>query len=281
MTSYTHYLRCDECGVDAGKACRDDDDREALVVCDGRVLRVNDSADRCKTSRRDTIDERPQAKSRRARGILGQPTMAPCEWCGTSTRLWGAAHATGKTWCAAPACQTHRKRAKWARERAAAKAKTTPTPHRTRPCVICGKPVSAHGVNAANEAACPGACRRARKRQRVEAQNERDRIERASAPPLSCAWCSAPVPRADRDPRERACCGAVECVEARRVGYRPRRPEAPCAHCGAMCPLDKPHSRHGKPACGATCAQEITRARERSRPPRLPKAADPQRHHDA
>ena len=36
----THYLRCDECGVDAGKACREMDQSEALEVCDGRRLKV-------------------------------------------------------------------------------------------------------------------------------------------------------------------------------------------------------------------------------------------------
>lgn len=286
---WTHYLHCAECGVDAGKACRDEDDREALVVCDGRRLHIGDSADRCRAdrgrSRRDaTPDTRPQAVSRRARGILGTPSTTPCVYCGTPARLWGAAHVTGRTWCSAAECQRDRSRERDAKSndrRRIREAATPKAPPKTRPCVICGKAVSAHGVNAANEASCPGACRTERWRRRVDAQNARDRLERASDPPLACAWCSSSVPRAGRDPRERACCGAVECVEARRVGYRPRRPEAPCAHCGTLCPLDKPHRRHGLPACSAACSQEITRARERSRPPRLPKATDPQPHMDA
>ena len=52
---WASYGRCDECGVDAGRACRDMNDREALEVCDERRLVINDSASRCRV--RNVDDE--------------------------------------------------------------------------------------------------------------------------------------------------------------------------------------------------------------------------------
>ena len=216
MTVYTHYLRCDECGVDPGKACRDDDDREALEVCDGRRLDVpkgpliqshrglGRTPERMAelASRRATIDQRPQAVSRRARGILATPVMVPCICCGTQTRLWGAAVAAGRTWCSAPECQRHKGRERNARGNA-------------------GRPVP------------------------------------PTPPPLACHWCSSPVPRAGRDPTERACCGATACLEARRIGYRPH-PVA-CHWCRA------PVVNTGRDLSDRACCGEIGCVRMRIR----------------
>ena len=45
---WTHYARRDECGVDAGLACRDEHDHVVLEVCDGLVLVIDDSVARCR-----------------------------------------------------------------------------------------------------------------------------------------------------------------------------------------------------------------------------------------
>lgn len=123
---WSHYARCDECGVDAGLACRDEHDREALEVCDDRELVIDDHIARCKApkgpTRRDAPpDRRPQAVSRRARGVLSAPQYAPCQCCGVRTRLWGAAVETGRSWCSAPECRRAKARARTERRLAAAR----------------------------------------------------------------------------------------------------------------------------------------------------------------
>lgn len=272
---WRHYLRCDECGVDAGKACRDDNDREALEVCDGRVLKVpgdvRPQSQRNVPSRRDAVVPDAVRKSRGHRSHVVAPTMVPCDYCGTPTRLWGAAHIAGKTWCAAPACQTVKKRAKWARERASAKerANVVVRPAKTRPCVICSAPVSAHGVGTSSEAACPGACREARWRQRLDTENGRRRDRRAASPAsTACHWCATVLPGQSRRPGERACCGGVTCVRARATEdrrarrHKHPRPEVACTWCGvAMLAI---HRAHGRPCCGSDLCQRA-RVREKSR----------------
>jgi hypothetical protein len=132
------YLRCDECGADAGKVCRDMDDLPALEVCDGRRLFLGDSVDMTRRpksdatpSRRDAPpDTKPQAKSRRERGLIGEPRYAPCQHCGVSTRLWGRGCLTGRAWCSAAKCKAARNRACDARRRAIVMA----------PCRYCGAP---------------------------------------------------------------------------------------------------------------------------------------------
>lgn len=290
---WTHYLRCDECGVDAGRACRDEHDREALEVCDGRVLRVGDSADRLKKdrrrerasrpSRRDKPpDARPQARSRRARGILAAPKTAPCVYCGTTTRLWGAAVAAGRTRCGEPACQADRRRTRWAAERASRRERERASrpPTRTRPCVICGDPVPGHGVHANREAACPGACRAERWRRQYASRLEAERRRREAAPAeVPCHWCGVSLPGGGRRPGQRACCGAVPCrrqrdTEARRArGVPPREyrqpsvsvaaPPVACSWCEAPIAPHPRRSHAAHPSCGdLICDRGIKAARE-------------------
>jgi hypothetical protein len=87
-----------------------------------------------------------------------------------------------------------------------------------RECVICGALVKAHGVKAAYRAACPGACREARERQRVIDQSARMRAKTAAAPAMvPCHWCGVLVTGRGRRPWQRTCCGSVACVMARHL----------------------------------------------------------------
>ena len=167
---------CDECGVDAGKACRDMDDREALEVCDGRRLVIRDSAARCKPgregpSRRDKPPRNDsQTRSRRARGVLQEPQYAPCQRCGVRTRLWGAAVETGRTWCSMPECRQARRSVKQARRAEAVKQARAALRETLPPlaCWWCGVVLPANGRRLRPEYPCCGdlACRRAIKRER-------------------------------------------------------------------------------------------------------------------
>jgi len=119
---WAHYAKCWECGAEAGNCCVGDDGKEALDVCDGRVLVIDDSASRCRVGKheRETRRDRPprndsQTRSRRARGVLQEPQYAPCQRCGARTRLWGAAVETGHTWCRQAACRKARRDAREAR----------------------------------------------------------------------------------------------------------------------------------------------------------------------
>ena len=118
-TAWSNYARCDECGVDAGKACRDEHDHEALEVCDGRELVIDDKVSRLEsrreTPRASTRRDRPPSTTadtlyRRRTGRSGEPQYAPCQHCGALTRLWGAAVETGHTWCSKPDCKHAHKR---------------------------------------------------------------------------------------------------------------------------------------------------------------------------
>lgn len=122
---WTHYAKCWECGAEASHCCVGDDGKEALEVCDDRELVIDDSHARCRPekgqTRRDAPpDRRPQAVSRRARGVLEDPQYAPCQCCGARTRLWGRAVAEGRTWCGAATCLRHRSRMRSEARRAAA-----------------------------------------------------------------------------------------------------------------------------------------------------------------
>jgi hypothetical protein len=103
---WANYARCDECGVDAGKACRDDDDCVALEVCDGRRLVVVDAYAKCKTLKPGAQTQRDHV-STRDRGST--PVYVPCEHCGASVRLWGQGIVVGRGWCSAEACYKARK----------------------------------------------------------------------------------------------------------------------------------------------------------------------------
>lgn len=129
---WANYARCDECGVDAGKACRDEHDHEALVVCDGRRLVIDDSAARCRVTRRDAPPS-PLSRYRERRGITSPRQTVACQHCGEQCRTWGHSVATGIAWCSKGECQRARRRETDARKR---ERKRAP---RERECVTCGK----------------------------------------------------------------------------------------------------------------------------------------------
>ena len=104
---WASYARCAECGVDAGKACRDDDDREAFEVCDGRRLVVVDSYAKCKAQQPGRTQTLRDHVSTRDRGST--PVYVPCEHCGASVRLWGPGIVVGRGGCSAEACYRARK----------------------------------------------------------------------------------------------------------------------------------------------------------------------------
>ena len=284
---WTHYLRCDECGVDPGKACRDDNDREALEVCDGRRLSVGDSADRLQEDRRREREARPVRRAKPPpppthRAHAPAPT-GPCRYCGTPTRLRGAAVRAGRSWCQADACQTDRRRQRTVESNTdRAPRKPSSRPHKVRPCVICGADVSAHGVAVQQTAACPGACRAERWRRQLDAKNERRRERREASPArVPCAWCGTSLPGGGRRPGQRACCGSVVCARARATetrrarGVRPRRRReappmevippvvegVPCDWCGVICQRPR-HPNAERVACGPICDREINRSRQ-------------------
>jgi hypothetical protein len=78
VSAWTRFQRCDECGVDAGKACRDDDDVPMLKPCRVRLL--------------DT-DVSPR-----------------CFWCGDDVPIHGRGLAAERPCCPNAICQRHRKR---------------------------------------------------------------------------------------------------------------------------------------------------------------------------
>jgi len=106
---WANYARCNECGVDAGKACRDEDDKEALEVCDGRRLVVVDAYQKCKAYKPGR--EKTQRHNVAKRKGASPPIYVPCEHCGQSVRLWGQGIVQGKGWCSTMACYRARKSA--------------------------------------------------------------------------------------------------------------------------------------------------------------------------
>jgi hypothetical protein len=172
---WVSYAKCWECGAEASACCVGDDGKEALVVCDGRELVIDDSAARCRApkgpTRRDAPpDRRPQAESRRARGVLAEPTYAPCQSCGARTRLWGAAVETGRTWCRLAPCRKARRDARDARRVAAVQALRAEIRAALPPlvCWWCGVHLETPGRRLRPEYPCCGdpACRKAIKRDR-------------------------------------------------------------------------------------------------------------------
>ena len=125
---WASYARCDECGVDAGLACRDEHDREALVVCDGRVLVIDDSVARCRPTRRDAPPS-PLSRYRERRGITSPRQTVACQHCGEQCRTWGHSVATGVAWCSRTECQRVRRRRKSKRKLA----------NPERECATCGR----------------------------------------------------------------------------------------------------------------------------------------------
>lgn len=170
---WASYARCDECGVDAGKACRDEHDRVATEVCDGRKARPS--------------------RSRLERGLLVDPVYVPCQHCGVPTRLWGYAFDSGRTWCHADECRRHKYKTHH-RERAARSAAITV------PCSVCGVALPQRGRGVAAKDPCCGSdeCVRAIKTRRRRARGVQPRWRRE--PGLieavrlkACPWCAAPI----------------------------------------------------------------------------------------
>jgi hypothetical protein len=156
---WASYARCEECGVDAGRACRDMNDREALEVCDERRLVINDSAARCRV--RNVDDEKPEksrrdkppasdkrTKKRREEGKAGQPVYVACHHCGEPTRLWGQGLISGRTWCAATECRRHKGRV-YRAERKGQKQQP-----QTVPCHWCGTALPVTGRHGAARPCC-------------------------------------------------------------------------------------------------------------------------------
>lgn len=172
---WANYAKCWECGAEAGNCCVGDDGKEALEVCDGRVLVIDDSAARCRPDAPPSRRDRPprddsQTRSRRARGILQEPQYAPCQSCGARTRLWGAAVETGHTWCRLAACRKARRDEREARRVEARRALRAQVRAALPPlaCWWCGAHLESTGRRLRPEHPCCGdhACQLAIKRDR-------------------------------------------------------------------------------------------------------------------
>lgn len=128
---WRQYLRCDECGADAGLCCRDMDDAPAVEVCGSRRLGVVHVESRRVRSDPSSVGHTHSVEKKRKHGIIGQPIIVPCRYCGTSIRLWGASIRIGHGWCSAPECQADRKREKALRSSRCRACGTAISPRRT------------------------------------------------------------------------------------------------------------------------------------------------------
>jgi len=160
---WASYARCDECGVDAGKACRDMDDCEALEVCDGRRLSIDDSAARCRVAKHETETQRdkpqptPPAEPEPKPEPKGPP-MGSCACCGVPVRLpyRGCIYVS----CKRPECATVVKRMRWQRDHSRYRNQDPV------PCWWCGVMLPAHGRRGDKKACCGDLiCRRATARE--------------------------------------------------------------------------------------------------------------------
>ena len=205
---WASYAKCWECGVDAGLACRDLDDRVALEVCDGRRLVIDDSAARCRPdaqprpTRRDAPPS-PLSRYRERRGITSPRQTVACQHCGEQCRTWGHSVATGIAWCSKAECQRARRHRTDARKRERKRADPE------RECATCGK-IFAWRAN--HQRFCSSRCRDAQKAPAAPS-------ERADAVP--CVGCGvACAPRAGVRYRT---CGRPRCnKERRRLADRDR-----------------------------------------------------------
>lgn len=209
------YLRCDECGVDAGKACRDMDDLPALEVCEGRRLFLGDSVDmtrRPKAEDAPRIYKTPEEKRAKAREYARQrrtrerkqAQTAPCACCGATVRITAKATYVDQVFCRAPDCRRAYSRAYEARRRRD-RRQTKAT------CRYCG----AERVRGRGDVAVP-AC--ASEECARKAKTERQKARRAKPKPTyACFWCNASMTyRSGPGNPVRPCCGAVECAKARK-----------------------------------------------------------------
>ena len=78
MSAWARFQRCDECGVDAGKACRNDDDVPMLKPCRVRLLDTD--------------------------------VLPHCFWCGVAVGLHGRGLTAKRPVCSDPVCQRVRGR---------------------------------------------------------------------------------------------------------------------------------------------------------------------------
>lgn len=199
---WASYARCDECGVDAGKACRDMDDCEALEVCDGRRLSIDDRVSRLEASRKEARSSTrrdappsPLSRYRERRGITSPRQLVACQHCGEKCRTWGHSVATGIAWCSKSECQRARRRETDARKRERKRANPE------RECATCGR---VFRWRANHQRFCASRCRDA---------------HRAPPPPserpdaVPCVGCG--VPCAPKAVRWRTC-GRPSCRKERR-----------------------------------------------------------------
>ena len=195
------YLRCDESGVDAGRAGRDMDDLPALEVCEGRRLVIQDSAHRARRRKSEDpnytpppprIYKTPDAKREKAREYARQRRVrerkqaktAPCTHCGTVVRITAKATYVEQVYCRAPDCRLAYARAYEARkrrERREAKA----------PCRYCG----AERVRGRGDVAVPSCasdeCARKAKSERQKARRAKPKPTKPEKPQRTstCAHC--------------------------------------------------------------------------------------------
>ena len=181
---------CPECGVDAGKVCRNLDETEAVETCDGRpLLPLHDSVERTKAPRAPGTSPRTKARRRHSEGV---PVMVACEHCASPVRLWGQGLVVGRAWCSTTECQLARRRRTDARMR-----ENAPPPPRPA-CEMCGQP-------------CPPVARRWCGD--VCKQRARRVTQEITA---VCFWCSASIALNGRGQKAHyPCCGERECKRAR------------------------------------------------------------------
>ncbi len=99
------YLRCDECGVDAGKACRDMDDLPALEVCEGRRLFLGDSVDMTRRPKAEDAPPPAPPKVRRPPEPRKLPTYVACAHCHDPIKVTGIAAKKEQLYCSKRECR--------------------------------------------------------------------------------------------------------------------------------------------------------------------------------
>jgi hypothetical protein len=167
------YLRCDECGADAGKVCRDMDDLPSIEVCEGRRLFLGDSADMTRRPKGDQVPQVPAPPKPPA--PRKPPTYVACTNCHDPIKVTGIASKKDHLYCAKRECRRAYDR-EW---------QTThigpPVQHR---CWWCGIHLSPVGRRReAKRPVCDNKeCIRASSRQSEAERRERKKIRRGVEP---------------------------------------------------------------------------------------------------
>jgi hypothetical protein len=171
---WANYARCRECGVDAGEACRDEDDHEALEVCDGRRLAIDDVYAKCKAPKPDAPTKRNHVSKKKT---ASPPVYVPCQHCGEPVRLWGQGVAVGRGWCSTLRCWRARKaeQGRLVRERQRERRlEAERIAEATAPrCSWCD--VRLHHAWSARPACMDRRCRNAKKREEMREKRALDR----------------------------------------------------------------------------------------------------------